>query len=55
MCFPIKCFQGRDEDVNPSLMFHCRFSMVKMLEWREREHEDEDYIVENDLGMVNAL
>jgi hypothetical protein len=29
--------------------------MVKMLEWREREHEEEDYFVRNDPGMVMAL
>jgi hypothetical protein len=28
---------------------------VKMLEWREREHEDDDFFAENDPGMVNAL
>ena len=26
-----------------------------MLEWREREHEEEDAIVENDSGTVTAL
>jgi hypothetical protein len=30
------------------LWFLGRFSMVKMLEWREREHEEEDYL----LGMT---
>jgi hypothetical protein len=29
--------------------------MVKMLEWHEREHEEEDYFVGNDPGMVMAL
>jgi hypothetical protein len=29
--------------------------MVKMLEWHEREHEDEEYFVGNELGMVMAL
>jgi hypothetical protein len=55
MYFPIKSFQGEDEGANLSFMFHCRFSMVRMLEWREREHEDEDYFVGNDPGMVNSL
>jgi hypothetical protein len=45
MFLPIKSFQERDEDANPSFMFHFRFSTVRMLEWREREHEDEDYFV----------
>jgi hypothetical protein len=29
--------------------------MVQMLEWHEREHEEEDYFVENDPGIVMAL
>jgi hypothetical protein len=29
--------------------------MVKMLEWREREHEEEDYFVRNDLRAIMAL
>jgi hypothetical protein len=29
--------------------------MVKMLEWHEREHEEEDYFIGNDPGMVMAL
>ena len=29
--------------------------MVKMLEWHERDHEEEDYFVRNDLGMLMAL
>jgi hypothetical protein len=28
---------------------------IRMLEWREREHEDDDFIVGNDPGTVNAL
>lgn len=32
-----------------------RFSSVKMLEWTEWEHEEEDYFVENDPGIVMAL
>jgi hypothetical protein len=44
-----------DKDANFSLMSHCRFSMVKMLEWHEREHEEEDYFEGNDPGMVMAL
>jgi hypothetical protein len=32
-----------------------RFSSVKMLEWREREHEEEDYFFGNDPGTVMAL
>jgi hypothetical protein len=26
-----------------------------MLEWREREHEEDDFVVENDPGTVTAL
>jgi hypothetical protein len=55
MNLSIKISREEDNDVNLSLMFHCRFSMVKMLEWREREHEEEDYFVGNDPGMVMAL
>jgi hypothetical protein len=29
--------------------------MVRMLEWREREHEDEDYFIGNDPRTVNSL
>ena len=29
--------------------------MVKMLEWHEKEHEEEDYFTGNDLGIVMAL
>jgi hypothetical protein len=29
--------------------------MVRMLEWREREYEDEDYFFGNDPRIVNAL
>jgi hypothetical protein len=36
---------------NHLLMFLGRFSLVKMLEWREREHEEEDYFS----GMTRAL
>jgi hypothetical protein len=32
-----------------------RFSSVKILEWREREHEEEDYFFGNDPGTVMAL
>jgi hypothetical protein len=32
-----------------------RFSSVKMLEWSECEHEEEDFFVRNDLGTVMAL
>jgi hypothetical protein len=42
MYFFVKSFQGRDEDANLSLVFHCKFSMVEMLEWREREKKEED-------------
>jgi hypothetical protein len=28
---------------------------IKMLEWREREHEDDDIIIRNDPGTFNAL
>jgi hypothetical protein len=31
------------------------FPFAKMLEWREWEHEEEDYFTENDLGIVMAL
>ena len=55
MLLPIKSVQEKDEDANASFMFHFRFSMVRMLEWQEREHGDKDYFVENDPGMVNAL
>jgi hypothetical protein len=36
-------------------MFHFRFSTTKMLEWRERGHEDEDYFDGNDSGTLNSL
>jgi hypothetical protein len=36
-------------------MFLGRISLVKMLEWHEREHEEEDYFVGNDPGTVMAL
>jgi hypothetical protein len=36
-------------------MFLGKISLVKMLKWREREHEEEDYFVGNDLGTVMAL
>jgi hypothetical protein len=55
MFLPIKSVQEKDEDANASFMFHFRFSTVNMLEWREREHEDEDYFVGNDPGTVNSL
>jgi hypothetical protein len=29
--------------------------IAKMLEWREREHEDDDAMALNDLGTINAL
>jgi hypothetical protein len=32
-----------------------RFSLIIMLEWGEREHNEEDYFVRNDLGIVMAL
>jgi hypothetical protein len=32
-----------------------RISLVKMLEWCEREHKEEDYFSGNDLGIVMAL
>jgi hypothetical protein len=55
MYFPIKSFQGEDKDVNLSFMFHCKFSKVRMLEWKEREHEEKYYFSWNDPGMVNSL
>jgi hypothetical protein len=55
MLQPIKSIKEKDEDANDYFMFHFRFSTVKMLEWREREHEDEDYFDGNDLGTVNDL
>jgi hypothetical protein len=42
-------------DSNPLLMLLGRFSSVKMLEWREQEHEEEDYFFGNVLGIVMAL
>jgi hypothetical protein len=44
-----------DIDANISLWFRGRFSIIKMLEWHEREHEEEDYFFENDPGTVMAL
>jgi hypothetical protein len=38
-----------------SFILHYRFSTVKMSEWREREHEEKDYIAMNYLGTLNAL
>jgi hypothetical protein len=37
------------------LWFLCRYLTITMLEWREREHEEEDSIVGNDLGTVVSL
>jgi hypothetical protein len=54
-CLAKKISREANKDTNLSLWFQCRFLMVKMLEWREREHEDEDYFTGNDPGMVNAL
>jgi hypothetical protein len=33
----------------------CRCLIAKMLEWREREHEDDDFMDLNDPGTINAL
>jgi hypothetical protein len=32
-----------------------RFSSMKMLEWKEREHEEEEYFFGNDSGIVMEL
>jgi hypothetical protein len=53
--WPIKISNQENKDANFSLWIQCRFFTVRMLEWREREHEDNDYFVENDPVMVNAL
>jgi hypothetical protein len=52
---PMKSVQEKYEDANASFMFHFKFSTVKMLEWLERENEDEYYFVGNDPGMINSL
>jgi hypothetical protein len=56
----MKMSEGNFQDLifdesNHHLMFLGRFSSVKMLEWRECEHEEEYYFVRNDLGTVMAL
>jgi hypothetical protein len=50
-----KISREANKDTNLSLWFQCRFLTVRMLEWREREHEDEDYFIGNDPRTVNAL
>jgi hypothetical protein len=37
------------------LCFPCRCLLAKMLEWRECEHEEDDIMYLNDMGIVNAL
>jgi len=39
----------------PFFSLPCRFLIAKMLEWREREHEDDEFESLNDMGTVNAL
>jgi hypothetical protein len=36
-------------------MFLGRISLVKMLKWHERGHEEDDYFTENDSGTIMAL
>jgi hypothetical protein len=43
------------EDVNPLFSLPCRFLISKMLEWREREHEDDEFEALNYPRTVNAL
>jgi hypothetical protein len=33
----------------------CRCLIAKILEWREREHEDDDFMALNDLGTINVI
>jgi hypothetical protein len=37
------------------LCFPCRCLIAKMLEWREREHEEDDLMALNDPGTMNSL
>jgi hypothetical protein len=43
------------EDANPFFSSPCRYLIAKMLEWREREHEDDEFEALNDPGTVNSL
>jgi hypothetical protein len=49
--FQNQCF----EDANFFSSSPCRYLIAKMLEWREREHEDDDFLALNDPYIINAL
>jgi len=49
--FQNQCF----EDANFFSSSPCRYLIAKMLEWREREHEDDEFMALNDPGTINAL
>ena len=44
-----------DKGANCPLLIPCRCLIAKMLEWREREHEDDDSMALNDPGTIHAL
>jgi hypothetical protein len=43
------------EDANFIFSSPCRYWISKMLEWREWEHEDDEFMALNASGTVNAL
>jgi hypothetical protein len=49
--FQNQCF----EDDNFFSSSPCRYLISKMLEWREKEQEDDEFMALNDLGTINAL
>jgi hypothetical protein len=50
-----KLFKGLKRVINFLLMNPLQILIITMLEWREREHEEDDAIAENDPGTVAAL
>ena len=52
---PKRISKATIEDANSLLSSPCRYLIAKMLEWREWEHEDDDFMALNDPGTVNAL
>ena len=43
------------EDANPLFSSPCRYLIEKLLEWREQEQEDDEFMTLNDLVTINAL
>jgi hypothetical protein len=41
--------------LNPLSWIFCRCLTITMLEWREREHEEDDSVSGNDSGIVSSL